>query len=372
MARKRQHSDQELPFVALMDTMTNVVGVLTIVMVVMGISLARAASMILSALPPATPQEVAAAAADLERLRAEQAPAIQRLQELSQPAKPADLAAEDARLTKLNRDLEQELQALRRQAPAKAPDPSAEKTLLAKREAALALETASLAKAKAERDALLADLEKVAAVPVPPAKVVRIPQSRPVPKDAVIERVLVTANAAVWIDDESVKREFIAELSRPAYRSVIQGQVKKGATNVPVFDHLRLVEAIAQRKLVVTRHLAVEVGYESWSGVNPVLMLRPVGQIPSSSIESALWRIKNLPKSVVMFHVTADGFRNYLDTRDIADRIGLAAGWDYAGAPVFKVRVGEVLTNRVPPPVPPPAKADPKKVEIKPPAPRLD
>jgi CO dehydrogenase/acetyl-CoA synthase alpha subunit len=54
---KRKHEEQELPFVALMDTMTNVVGVLIIVMVMVGISLAAAVNKILSDLPPVTEAE---------------------------------------------------------------------------------------------------------------------------------------------------------------------------------------------------------------------------------------------------------------------------------------------------------------------------
>ena len=55
---------------ALMDTMTNVVGVLTIVMVMIGISLARAASRVFSALPPATAAQVQALAAGFQGYKA--------------------------------------------------------------------------------------------------------------------------------------------------------------------------------------------------------------------------------------------------------------------------------------------------------------
>src|SRR6187402_3593435 len=55
--RKRQSHDEELPFVALMDTMTNVVGVLIIVLVMVGINLARSVNKVLSDLPPVTVEE---------------------------------------------------------------------------------------------------------------------------------------------------------------------------------------------------------------------------------------------------------------------------------------------------------------------------
>ena len=51
MARRKQHQEEELPFVALMDTLTNVVGVLVIVLVLVGLGLARAVNKVLSDLP---------------------------------------------------------------------------------------------------------------------------------------------------------------------------------------------------------------------------------------------------------------------------------------------------------------------------------
>lgn len=54
MAHRRHSEEQELPFVALMDTMTNVVGVLIIVMVMIGISIAAAVKKVLSELPDVT------------------------------------------------------------------------------------------------------------------------------------------------------------------------------------------------------------------------------------------------------------------------------------------------------------------------------
>jgi len=58
MAKRKPHEEQELPFVALMDTMTNVVGVLIIVLVMVGLSVASAVKKVLSDLPPVTKEEL--------------------------------------------------------------------------------------------------------------------------------------------------------------------------------------------------------------------------------------------------------------------------------------------------------------------------
>ena len=57
MAKRKKHAEEELPFVALMDTMTNVVGVLLIVLVMVGISISSSVKKILSDLPPITVEE---------------------------------------------------------------------------------------------------------------------------------------------------------------------------------------------------------------------------------------------------------------------------------------------------------------------------
>ena len=57
MARKAKPHEEELPFVALMDTMTNVVGVLIIVLVMIGIGLAKSVQKVLSELPMVSVEE---------------------------------------------------------------------------------------------------------------------------------------------------------------------------------------------------------------------------------------------------------------------------------------------------------------------------
>jgi hypothetical protein len=88
-----------------------------------------------------------------------------------------------------------------------------------------------------------------------------------------------------------------------------------------------------------------------------------------------LAQIKQNPKAVAMFSVTADGYENYLAARELCDKIGLPAGWE-AGGVEQKIHVPEIETNKPkdppkPPPPPPPAGVTPP-VQIKPPARSLD
>lgn len=57
MSKRRHVEEYEIPFVALMDTMTNVCGVLILVLVLIGLAVANAVKKILSDLPPVTEEE---------------------------------------------------------------------------------------------------------------------------------------------------------------------------------------------------------------------------------------------------------------------------------------------------------------------------
>lgn len=58
MAKKSAHSEEELPFAALMDVMTNVVGVLIIVLVMTGITLAQVAKKVIAEMEIVTEEEM--------------------------------------------------------------------------------------------------------------------------------------------------------------------------------------------------------------------------------------------------------------------------------------------------------------------------
>jgi hypothetical protein len=84
---KRKHEEQELPFVALMDTMTNVVGVLIIVLVMVGMSVASVVKKVLSDLPPVTKDEFQQIQEEVKQLPEKIDPQKVEEQKLQQEAK---------------------------------------------------------------------------------------------------------------------------------------------------------------------------------------------------------------------------------------------------------------------------------------------
>ncbi len=345
---------------ALMDTMTNVVGVLTIVLVMIGISLASAVNRVFSALPPATVEQVRAAQAELDRLKDALRPDQQRLQELAKPDAPLpDLAAVDAELARLERTVKDK--------DIKLLDVTTLERERAKREAELKERKTALDKLMAEIERLKGLLDTTPAYVPPPAKVVRIPASRPIPEGAKIERILVTKDGPHWIDEAGATAAFLAEFRSSAIRSCVAQKVTRGKQSVSIYDHEKLARYFDARKLMF-REFQLSVVYSTWTS-SPQLRLTPTRASPTE-LMFVLRRLKMEPKTVVMFHVMGDAFEAYLAARELCDQAGVPAGWEYAGSPAMQFVVREIETNR---PKPPPAKpADPAKPEIKRPATRLD
>lgn len=364
MAKKRQSHEQELPFVALMDTMTNVVGVLAIVLVMMGISLARAASRVLSALPPATEEQIRAAQAELDRMRAAQSPFQEKLKSLAKPElTPAQLANLDTELAQVERGMKDkgiqlvDLDALSRE--------------LSNREAELKQKKAAADQLMAERDRVKALLDTTPVSKAPPAKVVRLPASRPIPEGAKIEHIIVTKDGPHWIDVEGAKAVFLNEFKLPLLRQAVRGEVKRGKQSVVIYDHEEVTRYFEKRKLSF-REFQIAVTYASWTS-SPVLRLLPRSPASVAGVQAILQRFRMTPNTVVMFRVTSDGFENYLAAREFCDKINVPAGWEYAGGPEFTIHVPEIETNRPKPPAPAPPPVTPAAgTEIKPPAKKLD
>ncbi len=185
MAKRRPSEEFEIPFVALMDTMTNVVGVLIIVLVLVGLGVASAVKKILSDLPPVTVEQLA------------------KLKEtITTKETPPDPKTIDEQATEAEKQIKKAIEEL------KTLDLSPEKQKLADIEN---LEK-QLADRKKERDARKKDIEKLIAdldamkirLDQTPAykpesgTVVRLPNPRPYPEKPVETRVIVAKEGILF------------------------------------------------------------------------------------------------------------------------------------------------------------------------------
>ena len=383
MNRRKPHSGEELPFVALMDTMTNVVGVLIIVLVMVGISLANSVRKVLSDLPPVSVEEHAT---------------LQKEVEAATPKH--DPTKVDAEIAKLEVDVKKSAEQLATMDVTK--DQQNIKVI------DLDALTKQLAEKKKERDekkaamdALLAQLAKLKAqldtTPVyqpPPAVVVKMPNPRALPEKAVIQRFLIAGGRIIYTNDEDFSRLIEQELRKNEATLTQIREMVKGPDGKPVMVADKFGRPTPQRKVVYdskkvadffarqrlgTREMKLEVTLNPATPLIP-LKLTPTpdagetiaqAKTPASNYQTALRKFKADSRTVVWFYVYRDSIETYLAARELADQFGVPAGWELYGTNYYvRYLPPEYLVDYTPPPAAP-AGATPAVV-ITPPKATLD
>jgi hypothetical protein len=384
MARRKQRShDEELPFVALMDTMTNVVGVLIIVLVMIGISLANSVRKILSDLPPVTVEQLqevlkkvvdATPKEDPKKLAEEKKKLEDQIKKAAEELKTLDLSSQKQNVKLMDLD----------EAQKKVDDGKKQRDA-----------------EKAKTDQLLAEVDKLKALldstPVyhpPPATVVKLPNPRAMPEKAVIQRFLVAGGRVLYLNDEEFMKLVVGEIEKNE-KSLINSEVPiKGADGVVLMVKDRFGKMVPRTKTVLdqkklaahfeklrigTRELKLELVVTPTSARIPMRLTPLPGagetteQIknPAAVFQRAMRKFKSEPDNVVWFLVYKDSVETYLAARDIADQVGVPVGWEiypytYYQRPVTAYEVD--YTPPKPPTTPPAVPA----VRIAPPKNTLD
>ena len=382
MAR-RPHHEEELPFVALMDTMTNVVGVLIIVLVMIGIGLARSVNKVLSDLPPVTVEEHVKLVKELEATKPKTDPQ-QMDEESAKLQKDLKKAVEDLKTMEVSKDRQN----------IKIVDIDDLQKQLAERKKERDARKATVDKLLADLDKLKAQLDTTPVYVPPPATVVKLPNPRPMPDKAEVQHFLLAGNRIIYLNDEQFSDLVEAELKRAEPTIALSRETVKGADGKPVMVKDKSGRSSPQRKIVFdprkladyfarvhlgNRDLKVEVIPVPNSPRIPMkLTPLPTGgetidQAKNliSAFQTLLKKFKTDPKAVVWFHVYKDSIPTYLAARDIADQIGVPVGWDLYGSPTYARNLPPEYTVTFIPPPPAPA-APPGAVSIAPPKTTLD
>lgn len=183
MAHRRHTEEQELPFVALMDTMTNVVGVLLIVLVMIGISIANAVKKVLSELPDVTEAQLK----DVQQQLATLTPI---------PVDPAQLKKDQEAANKKIVEVSQQLQTVdlsQIKTASKLMSPAELQKQIEENQKARDAQKSALDKLLAEIERLKALLDETPIYKPEPPTYVRLPNPRDYPENAEETRVIVTA-----------------------------------------------------------------------------------------------------------------------------------------------------------------------------------
>ena len=379
MAKRRPAGSSELPFVALMDTMTNIVGVLTIVLVMIGISLAKAVRKVLAELPAVSIEQIQTAQTQLDQISVATDAARKQLDVVrrdphSDAKLNAELLAELARLELAAADASVPLVDLE--------TPRAE---LAKREAEFKASTAESLQLIAERKRLTDLLEKTPLVKQPARKVVRMPEARDIPSSAEIYYAYVIDNQIHLLDPISAKRRVMEEFHQQSVHFINQVIKVKRAKDRVIYDQAKIVAHFAKLNLSVrgqkisvpanptSTQLALHIAIDPAQGGTVIADPLP----PNSEWQRVCERLRSFPRGVLIFRVRPDSFATYLRAREIADALRLPCGWEIDGSTAFDVALDEFEVNRLaqpapPPPGPPPAPPPPGQPEPPLPKRRLD
>jgi hypothetical protein len=385
MAR-RGHHDEELPFVALMDTMTNVVGVLVIVLVMIGIGLAKTVRKVLSDLPPVTVEEHAKLKKEVEDAKPKHDPkkVEDDLAKLQQVLKKSEEQLKTMDLSKEKQNI-------------KIVDLDELKKKIADQQKARDAKKAEVDKLLAEVDKLKAQLEKTPVftpAPVGPATVVKLPNPRPMPANADIQHFLIAGGRITFINDDEFTKLVEQEIKNNEQTLVLSREIVKGPDGKPLMVKDKAGRLSTQRKVLYdakkladhfskprinTRGFKVEIAPSPTSPRVPV-RITP-GSDTGETIEAAKGLISNFQrllrqfktnsKAVMFFHVYKDSIQTYLEARDLVDQAGVPAGWELYSNPFFVINLPTQYAVNFTPPKPPTPGAVPV-VTIAPPKAVLD
>lgn len=372
-----------------MDTMTNVVGVLIIVLVLIGISLARSVNKVLSELPPVTPEKHA----ELKKI----------VQDSTPKNDPKRVAEDTAKLQAEAKKADEQLKTMdltKEKQPVKIVDLDELKKQLADRQKQRDAKKAEVDKLLAESEKLKALLDKTPVVvppPTGPATVVKLPNPRPMPANADIMHFLIVGGRITFINDDEIEKLVEQEMRTNEAALILSREIVKGPDGKQImvkdklgrvspqrkitYDAKKLAEHFAKARLN-TRGYKVEILPAATSPRIPIRITptsdggETVEQARKllSNFQGLLKQFKANPKAVVWFHVFKDSIPAYLDARDIIDQAGMAAGWDIYGNPFYLYFLPvQYAVNFTPPrPAPPLPPGAVPAVTIAPPKQTLD
>ena len=218
---KRKHEEQELPFVALMDTMTNVVGVLIIVLVMVGLSVSNVVKTVLSDLPPVTKEELAEI-----RENAKSLPKLPTPEQLEEQKKKAETdlkkILEDLKTVDVS-DLESKMKSM---------DLDEYKKQLELRKKEREAQKAATDKLQAEVERLKALLDQTPVYQPPPPKYVRLPNPRPYPEKPNETRVLVAKQGVLSFNQPKFMQPILDGMEK------VKSQLEYQRVEYPIFAKL--------------------------------------------------------------------------------------------------------------------------------------
>jgi hypothetical protein len=360
---RRRASGNAMNLDSLLDTLTNVVGVLVLMLMVVSLNVREAVERILDI----NPEQLGISAADLAAAQRQAADVAQQLASLKTKADSQQAETDRREL----RSLAEQVQKLQ-QVPKPEPIPPEKAEELRNQNATAAKKVSDLStevtQLEEELQRLKGQLDATPAVAVPPPKTVPLPNPREAPKDAKPVQVICRdGRTAVFDPDElqaSAKKR-VAYLLRPM-------QVKAGPNGE--IDCQKLVDQFHKSGNVTSGPYRARLSVENFQLMLTYELRGTSGEtaaqvVARNSDLRRLLRRVDPQKYYVQFLVWSDSFDAYVAARSVCDELNLAAGWIPLNADhQWKTGLGiAVVCQGKPKPPPPPPTPPPNPNQ--PPAP---
>ena len=347
---KRRASGGEMNLDSLLDTLTNVVGVLVMVLMLVSLNVQKAVERIREI----DPSQLGISEAELAKLRAQAAQVTAKRSSLEEKADAAALAQAKqelvAALDRMN---------VLRLSPATAPPPATFKIedirkdaeQKGKQAADLARQLTDAEKELARLKALLAETPELG--PAPEAKLVSLPNPREAPAGAKQNLFICRGGKVMAFDPNDLrsraKKRAEAMLKPLRLRAGPNGSIdcEKFITQ---FNNAGSISDAAAKMRLGVENFNLYIYYEYKSSGETARQLAA----QNSDFRRAIRQL-DPAKNYATFLVWNDSFETYVEARRICDEMGLLAGWtplaeDY----VYKVGLGISVPceGRPPPPKP--------------------
>ena len=222
---------------SLMDTLTNVVGILMIILILIQLNVSQAIVKIISEIPPIDVEQ-------FEELELDARAAATRLEERQQQLR--DTAENRTELTTVKRELAN----LQAQLQEQDAELLALETLLEQRRQTRAVLEELRKTARellAERNRLRELLAEPAPTP-PPAVAVSLPSAQPLPARAELETFFLTGGQVYHVNLEAIETAVLAEIGRHRDKFQIREE-QQGDRKVPVLDQTKLHQHFEELKM---------------------------------------------------------------------------------------------------------------------------
>ena len=328
---KKKREDTGINMDVMMDSMTNVVGTLLLILIVVQLQISTAVETIETVLKNITKDDIA-------KLR-------QKIQQQSKDltkVDPINLAAELKSVEGQVKETKERVDIYSKEGTDKGFALLSVKELIEKRKEfniKAREDRKKFAEISAERRRLQALLDKTPEPKAAPAAEVTIPAARPVPKGAQYVDVLVTRNRVYFMSDDSYRNFAQKSYDAVKHTMVWSNRVDKESKKVTViYDHKKSIDWLNRWATnIADPNLTARFPMRTKDNrIYLELVPKPEGGFSIEDLKKddnefrkQLLALRRNPKFVLWFRVNWDSVEAYIEARNIAQAVAMPAGWEF-------------------------------------------